>query len=554
MTNAQEPDPPSPRRFEVDTCLGRGGFGEVYRARMTTQGGIETDVALKILRADLDPRGQAVQRLRDEARLLARLNHPTILRVHDLAQLEGRIALITEHVDGQDLGDCWQDPEFSTRALLRVIGSVAGALDAAWQTLKIVHRDVKPSNIRVSRHGDVKLLDFGIARTDELVREARTQTDMMIGSPGYMAPERFLEDGIQPCSDIYALGVALYEGLAQRRLYDMPVPMMMGLALDRERYEAHLSAQLGHLPPDAGEVETLVREMLSYEAAERPTADTVLRRCEALALPSLGPSLSAWCRARTWPAPEGVSGALDGRTLHEGPRIKTVQPPYPAPPPTGVLSALPGTGGDRPDAGQVAPRPRWGAGALFMALIGGSGLALVGVGMLAVLLLPARTESEVRDIAETPQADAVVVPAPVIPSPASDVDPAPPDPEPPSTPAPSFPPAPSPEVVPVPEPPGVAVQVPAPSPRPVEEPVSTETPEAPSSQVRLTADSTGYARLSGSDGVRALPDAGVPPGRFTVETSVDGLHWVSALGPIEVLAEQPLTIHCNAAFSKCRIR
>ncbi|MCA9489452.1 MAG: protein kinase, partial [Myxococcales bacterium] len=159
------------RSFTMHRCLGRGGFGEVYLADMVGRGGLSTTVAIKLLRQDLDPAGQAVKRLRDEGRLLARLDHPTILRVLDLVMLGGRAALITEYVPGEDLEACLRgDGRISTRALLQVLGRVAGALDAAWRAplgsegeeLRLSHRDVKPSNIRVGRFGDVKLLDFGI--------------------------------------------------------------------------------------------------------------------------------------------------------------------------------------------------------------------------------------------------------------------------------------------------------------------------------------------------------------------------------------------------------
>ncbi|MBT3224140.1 MAG: serine/threonine protein kinase, partial [Proteobacteria bacterium] len=160
------------REFSFQRCLGSGGFGEVYLATMTSSGGVETDVAVKVLHGGLDPRSQAVQRLRDEGRLLGVLNHPAILRVTDLVLLEGRIALVTEYVEGADLDECFgAHPPLPPRALLEVIGRVADALHSAFNTtsangtpLELIHRDIKPANIRLGRHGDVKLLDFGIAR------------------------------------------------------------------------------------------------------------------------------------------------------------------------------------------------------------------------------------------------------------------------------------------------------------------------------------------------------------------------------------------------------
>src|SRR5690606_24343757 len=111
--------------------------------------------------------------------------------------------------------------------------------------LRLVHRDIKPSNIRVGVHGGVKLLDFGIARADSLEREARTQTDLLVGSPSFMAPERFLDPAVHPASDVFALGATLYEGLARRRFYgELEVPGIAGLAISPERYEAWLAERL----------------------------------------------------------------------------------------------------------------------------------------------------------------------------------------------------------------------------------------------------------------------------------------------------------------------
>ncbi|MCA9570598.1 MAG: serine/threonine protein kinase, partial [Myxococcales bacterium] len=185
---------PDLRQFSIDRCLGSGGFGEVYLATMRSPGGVESEVALKVLHRGLDPRSQPIQRLRDEARLLGTLNHPAVLKVHDLVLLDGRIALVTEYVDGADLDECIR-AGLPLRATLEVIARTADALHAAYTStgpegvpLHLVHRDIKPSNIRVGRHADVRLLDFGIAKAADARREARTQTHAVLGSPWYMAP------------------------------------------------------------------------------------------------------------------------------------------------------------------------------------------------------------------------------------------------------------------------------------------------------------------------------------------------------------------------------
>jgi tRNA A-37 threonylcarbamoyl transferase component Bud32 len=305
--------------YELKTCLGQGGFGEVYLAEMTSEGGLPSRVAAKVLRSEVVRDGQALRRLRDEARAMSRLVHPSILKVHDLVVFEGdRVALITEYVEGEDLAACL--PSLGLRALAEVLARVAWALDAAWHSpLELVHRDVKPSNVRLSRHGEVKLLDFGIARAEQMTREAQTGTDVLVGSPPYMAPERFLGPAAVPASDVFSLGCVLFEALTGRRPFEMPVVMLAGLAVAPERYQAHLESQLATIPADCPEsVRSLVRELLQPEPEARPQARVLAERLERMAEDLPGPTLARFCRDRAWADPVPHTGELSGRVLAEG--------------------------------------------------------------------------------------------------------------------------------------------------------------------------------------------------------------------------------------------
>jgi len=318
----------SQRSFRIETCLGRGGFGEVYRAIEGKEGGLESEVALKVLRKNLNPAGQAVMRLRDEARLLARLNHPTILKVFDLVVLNERVSLVAEYVEGEDLEQCLvADSRIPLRAVLEAMAQVASALHQAWaghvigrnKPLRIVHRDIKPSNIRISRYGQVKLLDFGIARTDEIEREAQTQTDLMMGSPAYMAPERFSESGVHPASDVFSLGCTLFESLVGKRLFhQVPVIRMSAMSLDERRFSEFLDKRLAdiprHIPADVVEI---VRATLRFDPDSRPSSEELMRVCDTLADQMRGPTLSRWCRSREWPELAGEPGPLSGQHLLE---------------------------------------------------------------------------------------------------------------------------------------------------------------------------------------------------------------------------------------------
>jgi serine/threonine protein kinase len=311
------------RQFEIVRCLGAGGFGEVYQAIMTSPGGLATTVALKVLRSDLHVSDDAMRRLHDEGKVLGRLDHPSIVRAYDLTRIDGRVALVTEYVDGADLDRCFEASEpLSHRALLQVTAQVADALDAAWNArgpqgqLYMVHRDIKPSNIRIGRHGQVKLLDFGIARF-EGAREARTASDVVMGSLPYMAPERFVDRKPRSASDVFSLGCCLYEGLAGEPLYpDARLTTMSTLALDDDMHREHVDARIESLDvPD--EIRELVVAALHYDPDARPTAAALGQGCEELADDASGASLRRWCADHDWREGQETHGSLEGRVLHE---------------------------------------------------------------------------------------------------------------------------------------------------------------------------------------------------------------------------------------------
>lgn len=312
------------RTFTVTSCLGRGGFGEVYRAEMALPSGVVQPVALKMLRRDVGAMSQAAQRLNDEARALATLDHPSIVRIFDLTVLDGRTTLVTELVEGEDLSDLFRAPEpLPLRALVEIVGRIADALDAAYNAvsakhgvpLGLIHRDIKPSNIRIGRGGEARLLDFGIARSDELTREARTQSDMLVGSPQYMAPERYLHPQPVAASDVFALGAVLLEGVTRARLFDQPIAVLASLAIDRGRFEAFVNERVALVRDPR--IRDLVGRLLRFDPRSRPPAAQVARECFALADLLAGPTLGDFCRTRVWRAHETAAGDLVGRVLED---------------------------------------------------------------------------------------------------------------------------------------------------------------------------------------------------------------------------------------------
>ncbi len=520
--------PPS-RTFTIHACLGRGGFGEVYRADMKRPGGLDTEVAIKVLRRDVGMHSQAVQRLRDEGKLLAKLTHPAILRVHDLLVLEGRVALVTEFVDGEDLSECFDgDPPIPMRALLEVISQVAGALHVAWtapvgadgRALRLVHRDIKPSNIRIGQRGVVKLLDFGIARTDEVTREAKTMTDMLVGSPPYMAPERFLDAQVLPASDIFALGASLAEGLMGRRMFDVPVTLLAGLAVDDDRYDRFVADKLAPLdastPPG---VVALLRRLLAHDPNARPSAEQLSREAELLADEIGGVSLRAWARQRRWGAPPTDRGELDGRQLTEGSLERPTISAAPEPAPHTLTSP---------------PSSRWGwwmGGASLVAIASSAAFVLVSAAVV-VLALWRPWESE-----PAPAPNRIEEPAPV----------AAPEPErpalPPAAPAPAAPPAPSrvePKVAPKPDDTPLAAPKPAPE-------------EAPAAVARVSlAPGSTAARLE-RGGARVSLPADVPAGAWRVEGQFRD-QWTPTELRIQVESGGQYVVSCSDAMWNCTVR
>lgn len=258
----------------------------MHRGVAVGAAGFEKAVAIKFLdehAADMLPR------LRDEARLLAHLSHRAIVRVDDLVELDGRWAVVMELVEGQDLARIAGLGPIPPRVVCELGAEAAAGLDAAHaathantgEPLLLVHRDVKPSNLRITPRGEVKLLDFGVALATFATREGDTRS-IAFGSPGYLAPER--HDGIDtPAADVYALGVVLAECLLGERLGPSSV--------EPGRHAARVEEVAARLPGGLAEV---VAGMLDYRREARPTAAAVSHRLAALGPRFEGPTLTEW--------------------------------------------------------------------------------------------------------------------------------------------------------------------------------------------------------------------------------------------------------------------
>jgi serine/threonine protein kinase len=295
-------------KFELLRRIAAGGMAEVFAARLISVAGFEKMVALKRILPELADRAEYVNMFLDEARIAASLNHPNIVQVYDIDQVDGQYFMTMEYLRGHDLRFVLKELRRSGTGMplslaLRIVSEVASGLHYAHerrgltgQPLGIVHRDVSPKNIFITFDGVVKLLDFGIAKAHHRLSVTRTGT--LKGRYPYMAPEQVVDDAIDSRADVFALGICLWEMTTGRRLYqgktayeilkkirDQPVPrpsevmtgyspaveavVMRALEKDREkRYQSCLAMQrdlekagaLG-LHQSAGAVATLMEDL-----------------------------------------------------------------------------------------------------------------------------------------------------------------------------------------------------------------------------------------------------------------------------------------------------
>jgi serine/threonine protein kinase len=200
-------------QYEVETMIGRGGMGAVYKGHQKRLG---RRVAIKLLPAELAGDSDFVARFEREAKTLAHLSHPGIVTVHDFGQtFENHLYFVMEFVDGTDLHHLIKTGGLNATQVLDIVGQVCEALQFA-HTRGVVHRDIKPANILVTTDGKVKLADFGLARPMYAGENGfQTVTHVVMGTPDYMAPEQKRGEGDHRV-DLYALGVTLYEMLCGR--------------------------------------------------------------------------------------------------------------------------------------------------------------------------------------------------------------------------------------------------------------------------------------------------------------------------------------------------
>ena len=273
--------------FEILEILGEGSFGTVCVARVSTDP-LRRKVALKILKGAYATNDKILNRTRDEARLLSRINHPNIVRVERLMEVGGRPVVVMEHVQGVSLDQLllrFKDGlpaaialEMTRQTCLALHVAYAEALGDDGRPMRVIHRDIKPSNILLSIHGEVKVVDFGIAKGEFEGREAKTESVVM-GSRPYMAPERL--DGISdnPSVDVYSAGMSLFELLTGRTMSLSINPVSHDQAMNRQLGYVHIQ---GMNQAAVEDTRNLIRRMCAYTRDYRPTAVECARDVEQL--------------------------------------------------------------------------------------------------------------------------------------------------------------------------------------------------------------------------------------------------------------------------------
>ena len=194
-------------RYQIVKEVGRGSMGVVYQALDPR---IERLVALKVLRQDRLTSDEIVRRFLKEAKAIGRLTHPHIVTVYDIGEEKGTVYIAMEFIEGVSLAEFSQGKRLDTGNIISIGIQLAETLDFAHQR-GVIHRDIKPSNIIVQKDGKIKITDFGIARIEDPSGTAQTQVGDIIGTPAYMSPEQVSGQTVDGRSDIFSLGIILYE-------------------------------------------------------------------------------------------------------------------------------------------------------------------------------------------------------------------------------------------------------------------------------------------------------------------------------------------------------
>ncbi|MEL6547884.1 MAG: serine/threonine-protein kinase, partial [Myxococcota bacterium] len=262
-------------RYIIERRIAVGGMAELFLARLDGPEGFSKSVVIKRILPRLRGNHQFTKMFADEARLAARFSHPNLVQVFELSEHDGEPILVMEFVDGTDVGSVLKRSHrervlIPIRIAAYLIGQVAQGLHAAHQLtgkrrrpLNVIHRDVSPENILVTRMGGVKVIDFGIAKHD--AREAETVVGTVKGKVAYMSPEQLLRRHLDRRSDVFSLGVVFYELLTGEQCFTGDSALQQMMAVEKASYRP-IHTLRPKVPPD---VEAVVDRMMALRPQDR---------------------------------------------------------------------------------------------------------------------------------------------------------------------------------------------------------------------------------------------------------------------------------------------
>jgi eukaryotic-like serine/threonine-protein kinase len=268
-------------RFQLQSLLGAGGMASVYLAYDSV---LDRQVAVKTLHTELGREQSFRERFRREAQSVAKLSHTNIVSVFDSGEdeIDGALVpyIVMEYVEGKPLRnvldeDIAQFGAMPAEKALKITGDVLAALEVSHE-MGLVHRDIKPGNVMMTKRGVVKVMDFGIARAMQSGVTSMTQTGMVVGTPQYLSPEQALGRGVDARSDLYSVGIMLFELLTGRLPFDADSPLAIAYAHVQEEPPTPSTINQALLPA----VDALVARTLRKNPNERfPSAETMHDEC-----------------------------------------------------------------------------------------------------------------------------------------------------------------------------------------------------------------------------------------------------------------------------------
>ncbi|MEU8887224.1 protein kinase [Streptomyces sp. NPDC048442] len=338
-------------RYQLRDLLGEGGMASVYLAYDSA---LDRQVAIKTLHAEMGREAAFRERFRREAQAVAKLSHTNIVSVFDTGEDElGGMQMpyiVMEYVEGQPLGsvlaaDVQQHGAMPADKALKITSDVLAALETSHE-MGLVHRDIKPGNVMMTKRGVVKVMDFGIARAMQSGVTSMTQTGMVVGTPQYLSPEQALGRGVDARSDLYSVGIMLFQLLTGRLPFEADSPLALAYAQVQE--EPVAPSSINRTIPPA--VDALVARALKKNPNERfPSAAAMADECTRV-LTTVQPGAAPMIIPGSGPTQNsgsGVGSAVFPPVDQSGYAVPAsgvqmpYQPPTPGPSPYGPATPMP---------------------------------------------------------------------------------------------------------------------------------------------------------------------------------------------------------------------